>query len=307
MLFSQLAFEQACPNNRFLEEMHRCVPWNLFESELKQNIIRKSGGRPPYPLLLQFKMYLLKTWYNLSDSQCEFQCRDSLSFKRFLGLTIEANVPDATTLENFRHDFEPIAERVFLKLDALFEKHGLFVNPGNIVDATFVKANCRPHKGAEKNSDIDADHGKKGFGYTNTINMHAESKLIRREHTENARPHDSQHLDNVLMGTETALYGDSGYTGCEELLAEKGCKARIVKRRKRGKKGQPTPSLSLRDKYMNRLIVKTRVRVEHAFACFKTVFRVVRTSYRGLERVSVQMTMVALAYNLRRFGYLSRA
>ena len=306
MLFSQLAFEQACPSNRFLEEMSRCVPWNMFEKELRNRIVRKSGGRRPYPLLLQFKMYLVKTWYNLSDEQCEFQCRDSLSFKRFLGLNIEDAVPDATTLENFRHDFEPIAERVFLKLDALFEKHGLFVNPGNIVDATFIKANCKPHNEAEKNSDIDADHGQKGFGYTGTINMHAESKMIRRTHTENARPHDSQHLDNVLTGSETVLYGDSGYTGCEEKMAKKGCKARIVKRRARGKKGEPTPALPLKDKYMNRLIVKTRVRVEHVFACWKTVFGVVRTVYRGLERVSTQVTMLALAYNLRRFGYLSR-
>jgi len=307
MLFSQITFDQACPSNRFLEEMARCVPWNLFEAEINRHIVRKTGGRPAYPLMLLFRMHLLKTWYNLSDEQCEFQCRDSLSFKRFLGLTIEAAIPDATTLENFRHDFDPIAESVFLKLDKLFEQHGLFVSPGNIVDATFVKANSRAHKDPEQNSDLDADHGHKGFGYTSTINMHSDSKLIRRIDTDSARPHDSQHLNKVLIGNESILYGDSGYEGCQEDLSKVGCKARIVRKRKRGKKGEATPDLPLRHKYMNRLIVKTRVRVEHPFACFKTVFKVVRTAYRGLDRVANQMVSVALAYNLRRFGFLARA
>jgi transposase, IS5 family len=307
MLFSQLAFDQACPTNSFLEEMARCVPWNLFETELNAQIVRKTGGRPPYPVLLLFKMLLLKTWYGLSDERCEFQCRDSLSFKRFLGVGMTDTIPDATTLENFRHDFEPIAESVFLKLDKLFEQHGLFVKPGNSVDATFVKANSRPHRQSQKNSDLDADHGHKGFGYTSTINMHSDSKLIRRIDTDSARAHDSQHLEKVLVGDETVLYADSGYQGCEEKLAAHGCKGYVVKKRKRGKKGEARPPLPLRYKYRNRLISKIRCRVEHPFACFKTVFRVVRAAYRGLGRVAAQMTTVALAYNLRRFGYLARA
>jgi transposase, IS5 family len=307
MLFSQLAFDQACPTNDFLEEMAQCVPWNLFETELKAHIVRKDGGRPPYPVLLLFKMLLLKTWYGLSDERCEFQCRDSLSFKRFLGVGMTDRIPDSSTLEDFRHDFAPISEQVFLKLDALFGRHGLFVKPGNSVDATVVRANSRPHKDANKNSDLDADHGHKGFGYTTTINMHSDSKLIRRVHTDSARAHDSQHLDKVLVGDETVLYADTGYEGCEEKLAAQGCKGSVVKKRKRGKQGEATPPLPLRHKYKNRLISKIRCRVEHPFACFKVVFKVVKTAYRGLENVAAQMTTVALAYNLRRFGYLARA
>jgi len=51
------------------------------------------------------KMHLLQTWYGLSDEQTEFQCKDRLTFRKFLNLGIEDNdnVPDATTLENFRH------------------------------------------------------------------------------------------------------------------------------------------------------------------------------------------------------------
>ncbi len=307
MLFSQLAFNVACPEHRFLEEMARCVPWNLFEQELNRGIHRKTGGRPPYALVLLFKMHLLQTWFSLSDAQCEFQCQDRLSFRKFLGLGLEDRVPEATTLENFRHDFAIIAETVFLKLDALFKTHGLFLKEGNIVDATLIRANSRPHNDATLNSDQDAEHGGKGFGFTTSINRDVGSKLIRRVHTDSARAHDIQHLSKVLSGEETLLYGDSGYQGCQKALEKQGCRARIMFKRERGKKGEPAKPLPLRLKYMNRLMVKTRVRVEHAFACFKTVFKLVRTAYRGLERVSQQMVTVALAYNLRRFGFLSRA
>ena len=39
--------------------------------------------------------------YNLSDRETEFQICNRLSFRKFLGLGIEDNVPDATTIENF--------------------------------------------------------------------------------------------------------------------------------------------------------------------------------------------------------------
>ncbi|MCE2930413.1 MAG: transposase [Vampirovibrionales bacterium] len=57
---------------------------------------------------------------------------------------------------------------------------------------------------------------------------------------------------------------------------------------------------------MNRLWSGIRASVEHVFACWKTVFKVDRVWYRGLEAVKQQMNGLALAYNLRRYGYLAR-
>jgi IS5 family transposase len=87
----------------------------------------------------------------------------------------------------------------------------------------------------------------------------------------------------------------------------RGVRAVWLKKESAGSKARPPPPLPLRHKYKNRLISKIRCRVEHPFACFKVVFKVVKTAYRGLENVAAQMTTVALAYNLRRFGYLARA
>ena len=307
MNFAQFTFDQVCPQNRFLAEMSGVVPWGLFERELKKGIVRKTGGRPAYPILQLFKMHLLQVWFGLSDAGCEFQIRDRLSFRKFLGLGIDEAVPDSTTLENFRHDFEPIAEGVLAKLDNFFKEKGLLLKEGNMIDATFIQANSRPHKDPEKNSDLDADHGHKGFGYTTTVNADVGSKLIRKVYTDSARPHDSQHVQSVLKGDESLMYADSGYQGTQDTLAKQKCKARFMAKRKRGKKGEPTPPLPLRLKYLNRLYAKTRARVEHIFGIWKTVFKIQRACYRGLERVNQQMQSLALAYNLRRYGFLSRA
>ena len=81
----------------------------------------------------------------------------------------------------------------------------------------------------------------------------------------------------------------------------------MLKKKTRGKKGEPAPALPLRDKYRNKLFAKLRAPVEHIFACWKTIFKVNRAWYRGLERVNQQVQSLALAYNLRRYGFLCRA
>lgn len=303
MNFAQHVFNEANPGNRFLEEMNGVIPWELFKSELAKGITRKSGGRPPYPLLLLFKMHLLQMWFALSDEGCEYQVKDRLSFREFLGLGINERIPDATTLENFRHDFEPIAEGILAKLDAFFKNKGLLLKEGNVVDATFIQANSKPHKNAENNSDLDAEHGHKGFGYSATANVDVKTKLVRKVHTTSARPHDSQMLEDSLKGDERLLYADSAYGKFRHKL--KGIKTRILYKRHRGKKGESTPELPPRQKVLNAKYAKIRARGEHVFASWKQ--NIQRAWYRGLERVNQQVQSMALAYNLRRYGFLCRA
>ena len=104
MLPGELAFANACPSNRFLDEMATIIPWDLFERELKQTIRHKTGGRPAYCRLLWFKRPWLQVWYGLSDAATEFQCQARLSFRQFMGRSIDEPIPEATTLENFRHE-----------------------------------------------------------------------------------------------------------------------------------------------------------------------------------------------------------
>ena len=61
-------------------------------------VVSAKGGRPPFPTEIMVRILVLKRLHNLSDEQVEFQLLDRLSFQRFCGLTMAANIPDRTTV-----------------------------------------------------------------------------------------------------------------------------------------------------------------------------------------------------------------
>jgi IS5 family transposase len=305
---AQVIFIQACPSNTFLEEMLEVVPWERIGAFLKHKIPQKTGGRPPYPLLLLYKMHLLQTWYGLSDEGCEFQVRDRFSFRLFLGLEIQDKVPDASTLEDFRHKLAEngLAEALLAEMDQYFQEKKLILKEGNLIDATFLKANARKIEDEDKKTDVDAEFGHKGYGYSGHTNVDQESKLIRKVATTAANLTDDQGMEPALVGDEKKVYGDKGYDQPKprKELKKRKIKARILWKRKRGKKGEGPKPLPKRKALLNKAYSKLRARVEHIFGIWKTIFKVTRARYRGLERVNQQFQTLAMAYNLRRLGYL---
>ncbi|NKC15817.1 MAG: IS630 family transposase [Gammaproteobacteria bacterium] len=83
-----------------LISLNRLVDWEHFRPTL--TVIREKNrkskvGRKPYDVVLMFKVLVLQHLYNLSDDKAQYQIRDRYSFCRFLGLTPEGKIPDATT------------------------------------------------------------------------------------------------------------------------------------------------------------------------------------------------------------------
>jgi transposase, IS5 family len=192
--------------------------------------------------------------------------------------------------------------------DTVFQEQNLILKEGNLVDATFIKANSKQRKNAQDQADPDATYGYKGFGYSATVNVDAKSQLIRKVVTTGASVHDSQSLMAVLVGDEQEIKADSAYGGkkTEAKLKALGIKPRFIKRRVRGKKDELTPELKPSAKRFNQLVSKVRARVEHVFACWKVVFKKVRVSCRGLVGVSSEILGLAFGYNCRRYGFLVR-
>src|SRR4029078_9300496 len=95
-----------------LEAIDRLVPWESFRAEIEAVVLtpdelrKSSAGRKPFDAILMFRMLVLQALNNLSDEQVEYQVRDRLSFSRFLGLTIEEGIPDATTLWLLREEVD---------------------------------------------------------------------------------------------------------------------------------------------------------------------------------------------------------
>ncbi len=88
-----------------------------------------------------FKVLVLQHFYNLGDDQTEYQIRDRYSFCRFLGLTPEGQVPDASTIWLYRerlNDLE-LFDELFHELNRQIEAAGYLPRQGQIVDASVVR------------------------------------------------------------------------------------------------------------------------------------------------------------------------
>lgn len=319
-----------------LEVIAAIVLWENFRLQIEAAVCpnpderKTNAGRKAYDAILKFKMLILQSLYNLSDEQLEYQVRDRLSFMRFLGLSLEDPVPDATTIWLFREELAKagVIKELFDTFAQQLDAKGFIARGGQMIDATIVsvpkqrntrdenkdvKAGNTPDGWEEKpakNQQKDKDarwtkkHAKSYFGYKNHVNADAKHKLIRRYGVTDASVHDSQEFDGLLDVTNTSreAYADSAYRSAEteRKLKERGFTSRIHERGARG------CVLSGRQQQANRKKSKTRARVEHVFGAQETApgGRVVRTI--GIRRAAAKIGLQNLVYNIRRLVILER-
>ena len=189
-----------------LEALSGAIPWEELRGLLaktREKARKSNAGRPPFDVVLMFKVLILQTLYNLADGQVEYQIRDRLSFSRFLGLGIEDQVPDATTVWRFRERLRELelTEVLFNRFGDFLARAGFQAKAGQIVDASIVpvpiqrnsreenaqiKAGDVPEDWSEakrEQKDLDACWTKKNdksfFGYKNHISVDAKHKLVR--------------------------------------------------------------------------------------------------------------------------------
>ena len=319
-----------------LEAIDRLVPWESFRAEFEAVVLtpdelrKSSAGRKPFDAILMFRMLVLQALNNLSDEQVEYQVRDRLSFSRFLGLTIEEGIPDATTLWLFRERLAKagLVEKLFDRFDQYLAAQGFMARGGQIIDASIVpvptqrnsrdehdelQAGRTPREWTKKpaklrQKDRDArwtkKHGQSFFGYKNHVNADAKHKLIRHYVVTDAAVHDSQKLEALLSSGNTSndVFGDSAYRSAEieAKLKAGGLRSRIHQRARRNH------PLSQVQERANRNKSKIRARIEHVFGAQQSApgGRIVRTI--GIVRARAKIGLQNLAYNIRRLVTLER-
>ena len=84
------------------------VPWvRLFViRQLAKKYSAGRVGRKPYPLKVMLRVHVMQLLYNLSDPGMEDALYEIESMRRFAGLRLSDNLPDETTILNFRHFLE---------------------------------------------------------------------------------------------------------------------------------------------------------------------------------------------------------
>jgi IS5 family transposase len=295
-----------------LDRLIELVKWYRFEKLLGR--LRDEGpGRPGYLPLLMFKALLLQSLYGLSDAELEEALCDRLSFRRFVGLGLEDETPDHTTLCRFRLKLieAGLLEKLFAELDRQLDAAGLILRRGTMLDATLIEtgAASRPKQGAEPvdpDARLTSRKGRPGttYGYKAHVGVDEGSGLIRSVITTPANVNDTVPADDLILGDEKVVWADAAYHthAREAALKARGVKARLARRPNKNH-----PELPPRLKRYNRLIARRRSAVETTFATWKRRMGLTAIRYIGLTKASAQVLLVSMAFNLRRWTTLSPA
>ena len=106
--FADLAVSKSLEKNRSLkmmEKINKVVKWRNIEAQLLEHyeVGKSEEGADAFPPLLLMKCMLLQKWFHIpSDPELENQINDRISFKKFLGLTLDKLSPDHSTFSRFR-------------------------------------------------------------------------------------------------------------------------------------------------------------------------------------------------------------
>lgn len=311
----QMSFVEAFIGKRVLgssgtlDRIGFLVKWYRFE-KLFGGLRDDGPGHPGWPALVLFKALLVQSLYGLSDRELEEALSDRLSFRRFVGLGLEESIPDHTVLNRFRNELRTrdLLDKLFAELDRQLEKAGVMVKRGTMLDATLIEASSVPGSTQHPSRDPDARFGgarTKGggftFGYKAHVGVDLGSGLIRAVATTPANVNDTTPADGLIRGDEGEIYADAAYDthARRTRLKADGVKPRIARR---ANKHHPLPD---RLKRYNRLIARRRAAIETTFATFKQRMRLTRIRYAGLARAAAQITLAAIAFNMRRWAAIT--
>lgn len=309
----------------FRPTIEHALGYSRTKSVLKQN------GRPPYDVVMMFKILVLQSFYNISDDQVEYQINDRISFRQFLGLTSSSRIPDAKTVWLFRDKLQSkgIIKNLFVQMNQDLVRRGVIVNEGQLIDASFVEV-PRQRNSREENTqikeegtapeewenpnkirqkDVDARWTQKNkvnyYGYKNHVSVDRKSKLVTNWELTHAAVHDSQPVDDLLKPWAKYLLGqglwaDSAYSGpaVEEICRRYGIDPHIHE------KGARDHPLTEEQKDSNRIKSSQRVRVEHIFGFMTNAMNQMTARGRSLKRNKAVMGVKNLTYNLCRLTQL---
>ncbi len=312
----------------FFSQINTLIDWDAIEKLIDADYSKgKSAvGKPSYSGLLLFKMCLLQSWYGLSDYEVEDRLNDSISFSYFCGMHIDEVAPDHSTLSRFRSALTRTKtfEKLFGSINAQLEAHNIIVKTGIIVDASVIDTPLRPkgktnHKVTEDRTEeevtvtkeyadsVDKDgtwlkkRGKYHFGFKKH-HVTDDEGLVLGVLTTTASKNEIANLEEVLetvsvsLPKDIPLKADKGYQSKKnvELLKQRNLKNHILKKAYKNK------PLTRWEKKFNKLIGKTRFKVERTFGGIKRWFNGGLARYRGMEKMHTQNLMEAMCYNLYR-------
>jgi transposase len=167
-----------------LDKLSKAVDFEMFRDTLEKGLYKEKFtkvGVKPYDYVLMFKIVVLQRIYHLSDPQAEYQIRDRLSFRDFLGLASGDKVPDEKTIWAFKEELtkKGLFGQLFNEFYAFLEENNLILHEGTMIDGSFVEA-PRQHNTREENKQIkEGKGGEKHYSHKNHAKVDKGSKFIK--------------------------------------------------------------------------------------------------------------------------------
>lgn len=272
-----------------MDKIETVINWERLKFLLK-GLRDNKYGRPGYSAILMLKTLLIQQWYKLSDRELEESIADRISFRRFLGLSLSDDIPDATTICRFRDLLveKKVLEKIFKEITNQFEEQGIILKEGTMVDASLIEG--RP---SDEEKGLTVRDKKVIAGYKAHVGVDEGSGIVRKAALTSIEVHDVKMTRDMISRDEKKVYADKGYDSqsVRNFLTINGIEDHIMRR---------VFNEKLRD-YLterNKKIGKTRSAVERVFASLKVRYNFRKTRYLGLAKNIGDFYMKIMAYNL---------
>ena len=307
-------------STKFLEEMKTYIPYEAIEELLIQEGVyrpKKKGtpGRPPYPCKVLVGALFLQAWYGLSDPMTEEMIHDRISFRKFLDIQADDDIPDETTICNFRNALmeKMLFDRIFDQVKTIMQENNLLLQEGSLVDATLIhssepkrkkdaKGRTLSNRAADPDATYTAKRGRKYHGYKLHVATDKHG-MIKEVVTTTASASEIKQLPHLLKEEKSYFFGDSAHMSkaIKKACREKGIFYGVIERRVRGQ-----AKLRAKQRKNNRRFAAVRAIVELPFAFIKRWMHYTQTRFIGLEKNDQYHLLLAAAYNLRRAPAMQR-
>jgi len=140
--YGSYLYDRIVPVDHLLRKINQVVDFS-FAGQILNDRYHPHIGRPAEAPEFMLRLCLLQYIYGDSDRQVVENARLNLAYKYFLGLAVDAEVPDYTTISYFRA--QRLGEEKFqLVLDQIVRQciaKGLVKGNRQIIDSTHIRAN----------------------------------------------------------------------------------------------------------------------------------------------------------------------
>lgn len=331
---SKAIYEELVPEDSFWRRVNELIDWDDWARSLEVLYKNDKGGNPNWSPKIMLKTLLLQRVYNTSDRKTQELCTQNIMVKYFLGLEVQEEAPDYSTISKFRSAIlkqygAEFYEEFFEDILTELQKQGLKFSGTYAVDSTITDADVNTWKDKQRQEqgeearDKDASWtaksrpGKKGdgnnttyyYGYKSHTLVDIEKQIITAVIPDSASPHDRNYAEVLVekgmsVSKIKELLADSAYDDAFFIhdLEGRGVFTAIRVRRTRTNQIDYDNEgywISYVEDQRRQELYKKRGLVERPFADQKVNHGLDRCKYLGKEKFKMQSFMTAAAYNIK--------